>query len=100
MELNRSEFGSEFNWGVATAAYQIEGGHDADGKGPSIWDGFVRIPKKIHGSHTGNITCDFYNRCDEDIRLLGELHIPNYRFSISWSRILPMGIGPVNQKGD
>ncbi len=99
MELNRSEFGSEFNWGVSTAAYQIEGAHDADGKGPSIWDGFVRIPKKIHHNHTGNISCDFYNRCDEDIRLMGELNIPNYRFSISWSRILPMGIGPVNPKG-
>ncbi len=99
MELNRSGFGSEFHWGVSTAAYQIEGGHNADGKGPSIWDRFVQNPKKIYGNHDGNIACDFYNRFEEDINLLSELNIPNYRFSISWSRILPEGIGQVNQKG-
>ena len=99
MELSRSVFGSGFHWGVSTAAYQIEGAHDADGKGPSIWDGFVQIPKKIHGNQHGNISCDFYNRFEEDIKLLQEMHIPNYRFSVSWSRILPTGTGPVNHKG-
>jgi beta-glucosidase len=99
MELSRPAFGSEFKWGVSTAAYQIEGSHDADGKGPSIWDSFVKIPKKIHGGHTGNISCDFYNRSEEDILLLAEMHIPNYRFSISWSRILPLGTGEVNRNG-
>lgn len=99
MDLNRSRFGSAFHWGVSTAAYQIEGAHDADGKGPSIWDRFVQIPKKIHASHHGNITCDFYNRFEEDIFLLRDLHIPNYRFSISWSRVLPRGTGEINQKG-
>jgi beta-glucosidase len=99
MELNRSGFGSEFSWGVSTAAYQIEGAHDADGKGPSIWDRFVQIPKKVHSRHSGNITCNYYNHFEDDIRLLGELCIPNYRFSISWSRVLPMGAGQVNQKG-
>jgi beta-glucosidase len=99
MDLNRSRFGDTFHWGVSTAAYQIEGAHDADGKGPSIWDQFVQIPKKIHGNHHGHIACDFYNRFEEDIFLLKELHIPSYRFSISWSRVLPMGTGEVNQKG-
>jgi beta-glucosidase len=99
MDLHRSRFGTAFHWGVSTAAYQIEGAHDADGKGTSIWDKFVRIPKKIHGNQHGQITCDFYNRFEEDIFLLKELHIPNYRFSISWSRVLPMGTGEVNQKG-
>lgn len=99
MEWNRSAFGGDFNWGISTAAYQIEGAHDADGKGPSIWDAFVQNPKKIYGGHHGNISCDFYNFCDDDIRLIAEMQIPNYRFSLSWSRILPMGTVPVNQKG-
>jgi beta-glucosidase len=99
MVPNRQAFGSEFTWGVSTAAYQIEGAHDADGKGPSIWDSFVKIPKKIHENHTGNISCDFYNRSEEDILLLAAMHIPNFRFSISWSRILPLGTGQVNQQG-
>jgi beta-glucosidase len=99
MLLNRSAFGNDFNWGVSTAAYQIEGAHEADGKGASIWDEFTKKKKKIlHGQH-GNDACDFYNRYREDIRLLDQLHIPNYRFSISWSRIFPNGIGKVNQPG-
>jgi beta-glucosidase len=99
MPFNCTAFGEDFQWGVSTAAYQIEGGHDADGKGFSIWDEFSRKKRKIRGGHHGNITCDFYNRYDQDIRLLSELNIPNYRFSISWSRIFPLGTGAVNQKG-
>jgi len=99
MPFNREAFGQDFNWGVSTAAYQIEGGHAAEGKGPSIWDEFTGKKKKILGGHHGQIACDFYNRYPQDIRLIHSLHIPNYRFSISWSRIFPLGRGRVNQQG-
>jgi beta-glucosidase len=99
MQLNRAAFGKDFNWGISTAAYQIEGAHDADGKGASIWDGFSQKKKKIFGGHNGNTACDFYNRFPQDIRLMHQLHIPNYRFSLAWSRILPDGTGSPNQKG-
>ena len=99
MHFNRADFGNEFSWGVSTAAYQIEGAHDADGKGISIWDSFTQKKKKIFGGHHGNTACDFYNRYPEDIRLLKQMHIPNYRFSISWSRIFPEGIGKINSSG-
>src|ERR1700712_4531701 len=97
--LNKSLFGPDFKWGVSTAAYQIEGGHDADGKGLSIWDTFTQQPKRIFQSQHGQIACDGYNRYTEDVNLLSEMHIPNYRFSISWSRIFPDGTGVVNPKG-
>jgi beta-glucosidase len=99
MQLNRESFGEDFHWGVSTAAYQIEGGHDADGKGPSIWDSFTRRRNKIYSNHHGDNACDFYNLYQEDILLMSQMHIPNYRFSISWSRIFPEGIGRVNQAG-
>lgn len=99
MLLNRAAFGDEFKWGVSTAAYQIEGAHEADGKGVSIWDEFTKKRKKILHGHHGDEACDFYNRYPGDIRLLQQLHIPNYRFSIAWSRIFPEGIGKVNQPG-
>lgn len=99
MQCNRSAFGEDFCWGVSTAAYQIEGGHDADGKGLSIWDTFTRKNKKIFDGHHGNTACDFYNSYQEDIQLLRRMHIPHYRFSLSWSRIFPNGIGRVNQDG-
>ncbi|WP_304067265.1 GH1 family beta-glucosidase [Pedobacter glucosidilyticus] len=93
------EFGPDFKWGVSVAAYQIEGGHDADGKGPSIWDVFTNKKGKVLNGDHGNIACDFYHRYTEDISLIKKLHIPNFRFSISWSRILPKGTGEVNQAG-
>ncbi len=99
MHFSRADFGNEFSWGVSTAAYQIEGAHDADGKGISIWDSFTQKKKKIFGGHHGNTACDFYNRYPEDIRLLKQMHIPNYRFSISWSRIFPEGVGKINSSG-
>jgi beta-glucosidase len=99
MQLNRAAFGDDFHWGVATAAYQIEGAHDADGKGPSIWDNFSRKKKKILNGHHADMACDFYNRYPDDVRLMHRLHIPNYRFSIAWSRIFPQGTGTVNQPG-
>jgi len=99
MLFTKNDFGDDFKWGVSTAAYQIEGGYNADGKGPSIWDTFSQKKKKIFNNDNGNIACDFYHRYAEDIALMYKLNIPNYRFSISWSRILPQGVGAVNHKG-
>jgi beta-glucosidase len=98
-ELRRSLFGKEFQWGVSTAAYQIEGCPEADGKGSSIWDVFSARKNKILHGHDGRIACDFYNRYDEDLALVRRLNIPNFRFSVSWSRVIPSGTGTVNQKG-
>lgn len=99
MSISKSDFGSDFKWGVSTAAYQIEGAHDKHGKGPSIWDNFVRTSGKIHKKQHGNTACDFYHRYQDDLELISSLHIPNHRFSLSWSRILPEGTGRVNRKG-
>lgn len=97
--LKASHFGENFTWGVSTAAYQIEGGHNSDGKGQSIWDKFTENPKKIYNGENANTTCDFYNKYKEDILLMKSMNINNYRFSISWARVLPNGIGTVNEKG-
>ncbi|HEY5371052.1 MAG TPA: GH1 family beta-glucosidase [Hanamia sp.] len=99
MLLCREEFGDNFTWGVSTAAYQIEGNRTPDIKGPSIWDIFVKKKGKIFQNHNGDIACDFYNHYAKDISLMAELNIPNYRFSISWSRIFPFGTGCVNSEG-
>ncbi|RWX00841.1 GH1 family beta-glucosidase [Flavobacterium cerinum] len=98
-ELNKAQFGDNFKWGVSTAAFQIEGAHDADGKGLSIWDVFTSQKGKVKGGHHAMTACDFYSSYKNDILLLGELNIPNFRFSLSWSRILPNGTSPVNQAG-
>ncbi len=92
-------FPDNFIWGVATSAYQIEGAWNEDGKGVSIWDKFCRIPGKIVGGATGDVAADHYHRWLEDIKLIVQLGVRAYRFSISWSRILPEGTGRVNQKG-
>ncbi|HEY4936135.1 MAG TPA: GH1 family beta-glucosidase [Puia sp.] len=99
MQLNRAAFGDDFYWGVSTAAYQTEGAHNADGKGASIWDDFTQKKKKILNGHHGDTACDFYNRYPQDIRLLHQLNIPNYRFSIAWSRIFPQGTVSINRPG-
>ncbi len=97
--LSASDFGEDFLWGVATAAVQIEGAAQIDGKGPSIWDAFSKRSGKIKkGSHP-NTACDFYNLYKEDILLVKTLGFKIFRFSISWARILPFGIGKVNQEG-
>jgi len=95
----RQDFGEDFVWGVSTAAFQIEGGHDADGKGASIWDVFTQKKGKIRQGHHARIACDFYHRYEADIQLMKDLHISNYRFSIAWARILPLGTGTINQAG-
>jgi beta-glucosidase len=92
-------FGEDFKWGVSTAAYQIEGAWNIDGKGKSIWDIFSNTPGNTYLGHNGNAACDFYTRYAQDIALLSQLNIPNFRFSLSWSRILPNGTGAINPKG-
>ncbi|CAK7266625.1 hypothetical protein SEPCBS119000_002125 [Sporothrix epigloea] len=91
----------DFLWGFATAAYQIEGGADQDGRGPSIWDTFCAIPGKIADGSSGAVACDSYNRWKEDIQLLRTVGARAYRFSISWSRVIPLGGrgDPVNKRG-
>jgi beta-glucosidase len=97
--LRRADFGADFEWGVATAAYQIEGAWNADGKGESIWDHFSHRKGKIKDKTNGDKACDFYHKYPEDIALMRSLNIPNYRFSTAWSRIFPEGTGSFNQKG-
>ncbi|WP_423148255.1 GH1 family beta-glucosidase [Rubrolithibacter danxiaensis] len=98
-EFNKSNFGRNFHWGVSVAASQIEGAHNTDGKGPSIWDEFASKKGKILNGDHACIACDFYNQYKKDIQLIKSLNIPNFRFSISWPRIFPEGIGSVNQAG-
>jgi beta-glucosidase len=95
----RHDFPSDFWWGVATSAYQVEGAAAEDGKGPSIWDTFSHTPGKIRDGSTGEVSVDHYHRFAEDVGLMRELGVRAYRFSISWSRILPQGTGRPNQAG-
>jgi beta-glucosidase/6-phospho-beta-glucosidase/beta-galactosidase len=83
--------GPDFAWGAATAAYQIEGAVAEDGRSPSIWDTFCRVPGAIDNGDTGDVACDHYHRWREDVRLLAELGVGAYRFSVSWPRVLPDG---------
>uniref|UniRef100_A0A668S5V6 beta-glucosidase n=1 Tax=Oreochromis aureus TaxID=47969 RepID=A0A668S5V6_OREAU len=90
----------EENWGISSSAYQIEGGWNADGKGPSIWDTFTQTTDSIPDSANGNVACDSYNRLNEDLYMLRALRVKSYRFSLSWSRIFPDGTRKsLNQKG-
>ena len=92
-------FPEGFLWGAATSAYQVEGSPLADGAGPSIWHRFAHTPGLTAGGETGDVACDHYRRWAEDVALMGELGLNAYRFSLSWSRILPDGRGRVNQAG-
>ena len=92
-------FPSNFLWGCATAAYQIEGAVSEDGRKPSVWDTFSHTPGKTFQGETGDVADDSYHRYKEDIQLLKNLGVSVYRFSISWSRIFPDGTGPANEKG-
>jgi beta-glucosidase len=95
----RLQFPPSFRIGVATAAYQIEGGATQDGRRPSIWDTYSHTPGRINDGQTGDIAVDHYNRLDEDLDLLAELGTNSYRFSVAWSRVLPEGRGAVNPLG-
>lgn len=92
-------FPQDFIWGCAASAYQVEGAWNEDGKGPSIWDTFVHTPGKIANGEHGDVTVDHYHRYKEDVALMRELGLDAYRFSVSWSRVLPNGAGPVNEAG-
>ncbi|XP_036401517.1 lactase-phlorizin hydrolase [Megalops cyprinoides] len=84
-------FRKDFAWSTATAAYQIEGGWRADGKGLSIWDKFAHTPLRVGNDDTGDVACDSYNKVEEDVAILKKLRVSHYRFSISWPRVLPDG---------
>jgi len=99
MRIEDNGFGPDFKWGVSTAAYQVEGAWYSDGKGKSIWDVFSNTKGKTFQGQNGNIACDFYRRYTHDIILMAKLKIPNFRFSLSWSRIIPNGTGKVNPIG-
>lgn len=95
----RRPFPPGFLWGTATAAYQIEGAVDVEGRGPSIWDTYSRQPGAIWNGDTGDTACDHYHRTNEDLDLMSELGVGSYRFSVAWPRIQPDGKGPANQAG-
>lgn len=90
-------FPKEFLWGAASAAYQIEGAYLADGKKPSIWD--VLYPGNVASNENGHVACDHYSRYKEDVALMKEIGLKTYRFSVSWSRVMPDGTGAVNETG-
>ncbi len=92
-------FPEKFTWGVASAAYQIEGSTDIGGRGPCVWDAFCNMPEKVFEGHNGEIACGSYDRVDEDVELMSKLGVGGYRFSISWPRLFPNGIGEPNEAG-
>ena len=94
-----TDFPADFLWGAATSAYQVEGSPLADGAGPSIWHRFAHTPGLTADGDTGDIACDHYVRYRDDVRLMRELGLTAYRFSVSWSRIHPGGTGPANPRG-
>lgn len=98
-QLTKKFFGNDFAWGVSTAAFQIEGACSDSGKGVSIWDEFTARKGKVRNGDNAGLACDFYHRYKDDIDLIKQLHISNFRFSIAWTRILPNGDGEINQQG-
>lgn len=92
-------FPDGFLWGCATSAYQIEGSPLADGAGPSIWRRFSHTPGMTHNGETGDVACDHYRRMEDDVRLMADLGLNAYRFSIGWARVLPEGVGRINKNG-
>ena len=87
-----------FLWGAAAASYQIEGAVEADGRTPSVWDAYARRPGAVFDGHTGDVACDHFHRYPEDVALMSDLGVGAYRFSLSWSRVLPDGVGE-DQRG-
>jgi beta-glucosidase len=98
-DAGRLAFPTGFLWGAATAAYQIEGAADEGGRTPSIWDTFSHTPGLVVGGHTGDVACDHYHRFREDVRLMADLGLRSYRFSVAWPRVQPDGTGPANEEG-
>lgn len=97
--FDKKDFGKDFQWGVATASYQTEGAAKTHGKGESVWDRFTHTPGKVADGSNGDIATDFYHRYETDIDLIRQMNFDVFRFSLSWSRILPQGTGKVNEKG-
>ena len=93
-------FKKDFIWGAATASYQIEGAAFEGGKGLSIWDRFSHEPGRVLEGHTGDVACDHVHRVREDVALMKAMGVKNYRFSLSWPRLIPDGVGEVNEAGD
>ncbi len=93
------KFPKDFVWGASTSSYQIEGAWNEDGKGENIWDRFSHSPFRTTNGETGDIACDHYHRMPEDVDLMAWMGLSSYRFSVSWARVLPDGIGKVNEKG-
>jgi beta-glucosidase len=96
---DRLTFPAGFRWGAATAAYQVEGAAAVDGRGPSIWDTYCRVPGAVAGGATGDVACDHYRRFRDDVSLMADLGLAAYRFSVSWPRVQPAGFGRANQAG-
>ena len=92
-------FPDGFLWGAATASYQIEGAVAEDGRSESVWDRFCRIPGRVLNGDTGEVACDHYHRWRDDIRIMEDVGLSAYRFSVAWPRVVPQGRGPVNQAG-
>ena len=99
MRMTCFKMPKNFLWGSASAAYQVEGAYLEDGKGLSNWDQFVRIEGKTYKGTTGDVAVDHYHRFKEDVRLMAEMGLKTYRFSISWPRVIPTGNGEVNEIG-
>ncbi|MGK6351082.1 GH1 family beta-glucosidase [Parapedobacter sp. DT-150] len=95
----KADFGSDFQWGVSSAAFQTEGAWDEADKGLSIWDVFSSKKGKVKHVHDARTACDFYNQYRDDVALIKGMHIPNFRFSLSWPRIFPDGVGRYNARG-
>ena len=92
-------FREDFAWGTATSSYQIEGAVKGEGKGEHIWDVYTKEPGHVFEDHTGETACDHYHRYPEDVKIMKEMGLKAYRFSIDWTRVLPDGYGRVNEKG-
>ena len=95
----RADFPTDFIWGVATSAYQIEGAHSVDGRAPSIWDTFCAQPGAIADGSNGDLACDHYHRYEEDLDLMAAMGVNAYRFSVAWPRVQPQGQGAWNEAG-
>lgn len=97
--MSKLGFPSDFVWGASTSAYQIEGGANSDGRGKSVWDIYCRIKGAIYNGDSGENTCNHYHLYQTDVNLMAEMGLQAYRFSISWSRVMPEGKGKVNEAG-
>ena len=92
-------FPPDFRWGVATASYQIEGAVAEEGRRPSIWDTFCAVPGAVRDGDTGEVACDHYHRYRDDVKIMADLGVTAYRFSMAWPRVQPAGSGAANQRG-